>query len=109
MDGTRQYYAQCNEPGRERQVSIDFTHLGNVTTEENLKEQNSSRLKEPKNALIVTKQKQTAVDGLERRDKVGIEAGIMISIYNVGLTQGGLYKTEETISDSTASCNVDGQ
>ena len=49
------------------------------------------------------------MDALERRDKVGIEAGIIIIIYNVGLAQEGLYKTAETISDSTASYYIDGQ
>ena len=33
------------------------------------KEQNSSRLTEPKNGLIVTKEKETGDDGWEGRDK----------------------------------------
>ena len=37
---------------------------------EKLKEQNSSRIIEPKNGLTVTKGKGTGEDGWERRDKV---------------------------------------
>ena len=40
-------------------------------TEEKLKEQNSSRLTEPKNGLTVTKGKGTGENGREGRDKGG--------------------------------------
>ena len=71
MEGAREYYAQCNEPGREREVSNDFTHLGSIPKQEKLKEQNSSRLTEPKNGLIIRKRKRTPVDGFACCDMQG--------------------------------------
>ena len=50
------------------QVPNDFTHM-----QEKLKEQNSSRIIEPKNGLTVTKGKVTGEDGSEGREKVGKE------------------------------------
>ena len=49
-----------------------------------LKEQNSSRIKEPKNGLTVTKGKGTGQDGWERKEK-GREKKweTMIDMYNV--------------------------
>ena len=35
--------------------------------------------------------------------------GIMINMYNVGVTRGGLCNTEKTSSDSTTSYYADGQ
>jgi len=40
---------------------------------------------------------------------VGEKAGIMISMYNLCLAQGGLYNPAETSSDCTASSSFDGQ
>ena len=49
-----------------------------------LKEQNSSRITEPKNGLTVTKGKGTGEDGWEGREKGGKKkGGITISMYNV--------------------------
>ena len=50
---------------------------------EKLKEQNSSRLTEPKNGLIVTNGRGTGEDGWEGR--YGGKRGMMISTYNVGV------------------------
>ena len=71
---------------------------------EKLKEQNSSRITEPKNGLIVTKGKVLGM----MSGKGGIRAGkkkegITISMYSMGGTQGELCNTEKTSSDSTAS------
>ena len=55
MGGAGGYYAQGNKPGRERQVPNDFPHLWSIRTKKKLKEQNSSRITEPKNGLTVTK------------------------------------------------------
>ena len=41
--------------------------------------------------------------------RVGETAGIVISIHNVCLAQGGLYNTAETSSVSTASYSLDRQ
>ena len=75
-----------------------------------MNEQNSSRITEPKNGLIVTKGKGTGEDGWEGRDK-GEEKkeGIMISMYSAWGTRGGLRNTEKTSSDFTASYYTDGQ
>ena len=62
MDGAGGYYAQRNKPSGEREVPNDFTHLWNIRTKEKLKEQNSSRITEPKNGLTVTKAKRTGED-----------------------------------------------
>ena len=70
MGGVRGYYAQGNKPGGERQGPNNFTHLWSVRTKQKLKEQNSSRLIEPKNGLKVTKGEGTGEDGWEGRDKV---------------------------------------
>ena len=43
----------------------------NIRTKKKLKEQNSSRITEPKNGLTVTKGKGTGKDGWEGRDKGG--------------------------------------
>ena len=49
-----------------------------------LKEQNSSRITEPKNGLTVTKRKGTGEDGWEGRDKGGKKKGdVTISMYSV--------------------------
>ena len=59
--------------------------MWSVRTKEKLKEQNSSRITEPKNGLTVTKGKGTVEDGWEGRDKEWEKKqGIMISMYNVG-------------------------
>ena len=51
---------------------------------EKLKEQNISRITEPKNGLTGTKGKGTREDGWEWRDKVGgKKGGLTISMYNV--------------------------
>ena len=72
--------------------------------EKKLKEQNNSRLTEPKNGLTVTKGKGAGEDGWEGRDKFRVEKGdTPISMYNVGQAQGGLCNTEKTSSDFTAS------
>ena len=68
MDGARGHYAQRNKPGGERYVSNDFTHLWSIRTKEKLKEQNSSRITEPKNGLTVTKGKGTGENRWEERD-----------------------------------------
>ena len=47
----------------------DFTHLWSIRTKQKLKEQNSSRITEPKNGLTVTKGKGTGENGWEGRDK----------------------------------------
>ena len=57
MDGARGYYAQCNKPGRERQVPNDFTHMWSIRTKKKRKEQNSSRITEPKKGPAVPKGK----------------------------------------------------
>ena len=44
-----------------------------ITTKKKLKEQNSSRLTEPKNGLTVTKGKETGENGKVGRDKGGKE------------------------------------
>ena len=51
----------------------DFTHMWSIRTKQKLKEQNSSRLTEPKNGLTVTKGKGTGEDGWEGRDKGGVK------------------------------------
>ena len=56
-------------PGRERQVSNDFTCLGSIRTEKKLKAQNSSSLTEPENGLTDTKWKGTGKGGLEGSEK----------------------------------------
>ena len=71
MDGAGGHYAQLNKPGGEKQVSNDFTHLWSIRTKKQLKEQNRSRLTEPKNGLTVTKGKGTGDDG----GKGGIRGG----------------------------------
>ena len=49
-----------------------------------MKEQNSSRITEPTNGLIVTKGKGTGEDGLDGRKRAGKKKkGIMISTYSV--------------------------
>ena len=58
-------------PGGERQEPNDFTHMWSIRTKEKLKEQNSSRITEPKNGLTVTKGKETGENGWEGRDKGG--------------------------------------
>ena len=63
-------------------MSNDFTHLWSIRTKKELKEQNSSRLTEPKNGLTVTKGKGTGEDRWEGSDK-GIR-GLTISTHNVG-------------------------
>ena len=68
-DGARRYYTLRNKPGGEGQESNDFCHLGSIRTEKALKEENSSRLTEPNNGLIVTKGKRTDVYGLQCRDE----------------------------------------
>ena len=73
VDGARGFYAQRSKPGGERQVSNDYTHLWNIRTKEKLKEQNSSRITEPKNGLTVTKGKETGENGRVGRDKSGEE------------------------------------
>ena len=35
MDGTGEYYAKCNKPGSERQVSYDLTYKWNLTNKTN--------------------------------------------------------------------------
>ena len=47
----------------------DFTHLWIIRTKQKLKEQNGSRVTEPKKGLTVTKGKGTGEDGWEGRDK----------------------------------------
>ena len=47
----------------------DFIHMWSIRTKKKLKEQNSSRITEPKNGLTVTKGKGTGEDGWEGRDK----------------------------------------
>ena len=78
---------------------------------EKLKEQKSSRITEPKNGLTVTKGKGTGEDEWEGRNKGGRKkGGITISMYSVvGGILGGLYNTEKTSSDFTASYYTDGQ
>ena len=50
-----------------------------------LKEQNSSRITEPKNGLMVSKGKGTGEDEWEGREKRGKkQEGLTISMYNVG-------------------------
>ena len=67
-----------------------------------LKEQNSSRITEPKNGLTVTKGKGTGEDEWEGR--LRRKRGITISTHNVGGGgTGRLYNTEKTSSDSPAS------
>ena len=91
-------------------MSNDFTHLWSITTKQKLKEQNSSRLTEPKNGLTVTKRKGTGKMGGKGGIRVGKKKGdIVISMYNVVGAQGGLCNTEKTNSDSTASYYADGQ
>ena len=73
-----------------------------------LKEQNSSRFTEPKNGLTVTKGKGTGEDGWKGRDKGRKKkGGITISMNNVGGVLCGLYNTEKTSSDFTASYYAD--
>ena len=56
---------------------------------ERLKEQNSSRITEPKNGLTVTKGKGTGEKGREGGIRVGTKkGGIMISMYNVRVGHG---------------------
>ena len=76
---------------------------------EKLKEQNSSRITEPKNGLTVTKGKGTGEDGWEGGIR-GIK-GIMISTHNVGLggDTGKAVYTEKTSNDSIASYYANGQ
>ena len=68
MDGAGGYYAQRNKPSRKRVIPNDFTHLRSIRTKEKLKEQNSSRITEPKNGLTGTKGKGTGEDGWLARD-----------------------------------------
>jgi len=53
----------------ERNASNDFTLQWSISTNKKLKEQHRSSLAKPKNGLTVTKQKVTAEDGWEGRDK----------------------------------------
>ena len=72
-----------------------------------LKEQNSSRITEPKNRLTATKGKGTVKGGIRVGKKKG---GITISMCNVGVGgMGRAYNTEKTSSYSTASYYTDGQ
>ena len=77
MDGARGYYAQWNKPSGERQIPNDFTHLWSIRTKEKLKEQNSSRITEPKNGLTVTKGKGTREHGGEGREKGSSRKGVL--------------------------------
>ena len=75
-----------------------------------MKEQNSSRITEPKNGLTVTKGKGTGEDGWEGREKGGKKkGGLMISMCNVGSACGRQCNTEKISSDFTASYYTDGQ
>ena len=47
--------------------------MWNIRAKKKLREQNSSRLTEPKNGLTVTKRKGTGEDGWEGRDRWGRE------------------------------------
>ena len=69
MDGAGWYYDQRNKPSREREIPNDFTHMWSIRTKKKRKEQNSSRITEPKNGLTVTKGKGTGENGWEGRDK----------------------------------------
>ena len=71
-----------------------------------LKEQNSSRLTEPKNGLRVAKWKGT-LDGWEGRDKG--KRSITLSTHSVGVARERQYSTEKTSSVSIASFYADGQ
>ena len=57
MDGTRGYYAQWNKSGREKTNIKWFPSFVEYKNKAKLKEQNSSRLTEPKNGLTVTQGK----------------------------------------------------
>ena len=72
-----------------------------------LKEQNSSRITEPKNGRTVAKGKGSGESGWEGRKKG--KRGIMISTHNVGGARGRQYSTEKTSSNSTSSYYADGQ
>ena len=75
-----------------------------------LKEQNSSRITEPKNGLTVTKGKGTGEDGWEGRDKGGERKGALrLACIVGGGAQGGLCNTEKISSDFTAFYYTDGQ
>ena len=86
MDGPGGYYAQWNKPSREREIPNDFTHLWSIRTKEKLKEQNSSKITEPKNGLTGTKGKGTGEDGWVGREKGGEEERgcIKISMHRGG-------------------------
>ena len=89
MDRAGGYYAQSNKPSGEREIPNNFTHLWSIRTKEKLKEQNSSRITEPKNGLRVTKGKETGEDRWVRRDKGGEEEGcIKISMHGKGGRKG---------------------
>ena len=84
--------------------------MWNIRTKEKLKEQNSSRITEPKNGLTVTKGKGTGEDGWDRTDYGGKRKWALgFSMYNVGESWGRLWNTEKTSSDSTASFYADEQ
>ena len=79
-----------------------------ISTKQKMKEQNSSRLAEPKNGLTVTKGKGTGEDGWEGRDQWK-KRGITISRQYRGATgRAVLYNTEKTSRDSIASYYADG-
>ena len=56
--------------------------MWSIRTKKKLKEQNSSRITEPKNGLTVTKGKGSGEYWWEGSGKVGKNAGSMISMYN---------------------------
>ena len=107
MDGARGYYAQWNQPGRERQVPNDFPHLWNITAKQNWRDKTVARLTGSKNGLAVTKG--------EGWGRVGVEGGrrglrgIIISTHNIGRSQGRQYSMEKMNKDSIASSYTDGQ
>ena len=58
--------------------------LWSIRTKQKRKEQNNSRITEPKNGLTVTKGKGTGENGREGRDNGGKKKrDIMISMYNM--------------------------
>jgi len=74
-DGAGGYYAQLNKPSGEREIPNGFTHLWSIRTKEKLKEQNNSRITEPKNGLTGIKGKGTEEDVWVGRDKGWEEEG----------------------------------
>ena len=75
-----------------------------------LREQNSSRITEPRNGLIVTKGKGTGTMGGKGGIRVGKKkGGITISMYSVVGGMGRVCNTEKTSSDFTAPYYADGQ